>query len=374
MERVYYPITQYHVILAILLQKKGDSIVLDERLFTRALIDNACASGVWDKVYVIKRQKGIADFVGRFLLTQKTVRQLLALRGRQIVFFSYGFRLCVYLVNLLARHNEVVMMEDGMAPYYMSDLAEGWLKVCENLEMPAAYVLLWRIIRIKTDSSFVSSIHVLNEMLLSDEMRKRWKINQIGYSAENLDSHIPTINRIFGFLEDHGKLQYDVVYFDNDIEHAVYRRDEFQILHGLFSAFVGKKVLVKLRICGSGAVSRDRFQLMERIRSAYAGRISMDIVTYDIPWEVVHMNNREALANAIFVSMGLTTVMLTPALLLGQGQASIICQRLFLADFYKKSDLDVWGGFVDRINRFNGTKRIRMPETFSELREIVQGR
>lgn len=371
MEKVFYPITQYHIFLSQIVKQKGDAIVLDEKIFTRALIERVIESGGWDQTFVISRKKGLVDFAGRFVVKSDEVKKLLSLQGREIVFFSYGYRYCVFAVNILSRRNDVIMMEDGIAPYYMSDLREGWLRACASITMPYAYVLLWWVNNIRTDSSFVRSLDVFNVGLLSREMRKSRNCRQIERTTGDIEKNLDTINRIFDYRVGRDTLCYDVVYFDTDFVQEEYQKNEFETICRLFSAFVGKRVLVKLRICGSGEVGRDRLKFMERVRDLYAGKMVLDVITYDIPWEIAYMNNRKALADAVFVCMGLSTVMITPNLLFGQEQSCIICQDLFLSDYYSESDLVETRRFVDRVNQFSADKKIHIPQTLAELHEIA---
>jgi hypothetical protein len=371
MAKVYYPITQYHILLSQIVRKKGDAIVLDEKIFTRALIERVLESGGWDQTFVISRKKGLAEFAGRFVVKSREVKELLSVQGREIVFFSYGYRYCVFVVNLLSKRNEVIMMEDGIAPYYMSDLREGWLKACESISMPYAYVFLWWANNIRTDSSFVRSLDVFNVKLLTREMRNSRACNQIERVPDDLEKNVDRINRIFDYREGRDTLCYDVVYFDTDFVHEEYQKTEFETICRLFSAFEGKRVLVKLRICGSGEVGHDRLKFMERIRDFYSGKMVLDVIIYDIPWEIAYMNNRKALSDAVFVCMGLSTVMITPNLVFAQEQSCIICQDMFLSDYFSESDLAETRRFVDRANQFSTDKKIHIPKTLAEMHEIV---
>jgi len=344
--------------------------VLDEKIFPYSLVKRVVDYGGWDQTFVIKRKKGLSEFFGRFIL-KGDVRELLTLRGRTIVFFSYGYRYCVFVVNLLSRQNDVIMMEDGIAPYNMSDMATGWLNTCKSITMPYAYVLLWWANNIKMDSSFVSSLEVFDVRLLSREMKSSIECRQIELFPDDVEKKAETINKIFDYRDGVDNLCYDIVYFDTDFDHAEYRKSEFQILCRLFSAFAGKKVLVKLRICGFGELSNDRLQLMMSVRDFYCGKMVIDVISTDIPWEIAYLNNKKILVNAVFVSMGLTTVMLTPHLIFRQEQLSVICQTIFLSEYCRKSDLMGIQQFVERVNQFRVNKTIHIPETLSDLCKIV---
>ena len=370
MQSVYYPITQYHLFLSQIVRKKGDAIVLDEKIFPHSLVKRIVDYGGWDQTFVIKRKKGLSEFFGRFIL-KSDIRELLQLRGRRIVFFSYGYRYCVFVVNLLSRQNDVIMMEDGSAPYYMSDLAIGWHKACESIKMPYAYVLLWWANNIKTDSSFVSSLEVFDVRLLSGELKSSIECRQIELSPDDVEKKGETINKIFDYRDGVDHLCYDIVYFDTDFDHDEYRKSEFETLCRLFSAFEGKRVLVKLRICGSGELSNDRLKLIMRVREFYSDKMVIDVISTDIPWEIAYMNNKKVLMKAVFVCMGISTVMLTPHLFFGLKQMSVICQAIFLTEYFCESDLMILQQFVQRVNQVSASKIIHVPETLSDLYDIV---
>ena len=91
---IYYPLTQYHVILSLIIRDRKKthrhSIILDEEIFSDIFINKVINKSNWSQVYVVKRYSKLLNYYYRYIYYKLKYYDLFNIRNANIVIFTFS--------------------------------------------------------------------------------------------------------------------------------------------------------------------------------------------------------------------------------------------------------------------------------------------
>jgi hypothetical protein len=370
MKKIFFPLTKYHVFLSFLFSEDGDSIVFDRRLFGDEFINRVSLTGRWGSVVKVPIRRGIRGFFYKYIFRMGEVAHVLSAVDKEVVFFSPGSRFYIFIINVLSAKNSVTMMDDGLAPYYMSNLSESWRRALGKRRKNYIYDLLWYIFDIKEDFSYVDCVRLIRPGLLSADMRS---CGSNFDTADRVEEGFPKIfgliNLAFNSMPGVLKFQYRFVYFDGDLKPTLDESSELKSLENLFSVLPAGRILVKMRTADEG-YRRDRIELYENFLHRLGRSGEVDFIHEDVPWEIIYMNNRETLLGSIYISPYISTVMITSDLIFGDARNSLLLDRLLIPSYRDHCQEEI-DDFIGRLSVVGSKTIIYRPSSGEEIAQLV---
>ena len=300
---IFYPITPYHLMLSIAIRldfgEKLNVIILDSKLFDKAVILKIKSLGIWSSVVVLEYEsklKRVRSLVSLYLTLFKNKKS-------KVVYFSPGNSICNFMVNKLAPENEIIMGEDGLAPYYFENFEKGYKAVIEGLKKrkrPISTLIFNKIVkfaRVETDwkPENIKEI-LLTNIALSQIKECKIGVLQINTFAENKAQVLDEVSKYYENLLPTITAKYDVVFF--------YSEDLEKNLRSISKL---KKINGNLRIFHKMRVKRQNNALATEKALSLIGNGDYD---YSIPWEILYYKNQGSFSNATLVANYLTTAFL----------------------------------------------------------------
>ena len=300
---IFYPITPYHLLLSTAIRldfgEKLNVIILDSKLLDKAVILKIKSLGIWSSVIVLENESKL-----------KRVRSLVSLyctlfknKKSKVVYFSPGNTICNFMVNKLAPENEIIMGEDGMAPYYFENFEKGYKAEIERLKKrkrPISTVIFNEFVKFARMEIDWKPENI-KEVLLTNVAMSQIKecgtlIRQINTFAENRAQVLDEVSKYYENICPVIIKKYDVVFF-----HSENSAEDLRSIDKL------KKIDGSLRIFHKMRVMRKNNALATEMALSAIGNEDYD---HSTPWEILYFKNQDSFYNVTLVANNLTTAFL----------------------------------------------------------------
>lgn len=374
MNYTYYPITYYHLLLSIVMREsykyKKNSIILDENKFGKCLIDRIQKKGGWDEIYIIEKKSKFRRRINNILSNIRELNGLYEIGNQNLVIFTTGDFYCVNFANKFNKNNNVLMGEDGVAPYYFENLQRDW-----DLAIEPKLIIdkIKKTINYYINPSFKFTTNILNRLVIfrkdwiSDSVQKSIIIEEVQTKYSNITKACEVFDIILDYKQKITLRDVDIIYFDGGCDDFLSKQNEFNMLCNLFQNFINKTIFVKLRPYDNKV--GDRLRLFDAIMEKTACKFILDPELSNYPWEIIYFNNKEYIKKATFLASYFSTALISPTILYG-----IRHETFILSDILYRNDLKYNSYYspmqkscVDRINKSHIKKYIHFPQNISDV-------
>ncbi len=377
---VYYPITQYHIILSFVLREKNksnnNSIILDENYFTKSFINKIIKSSGWEHVYVLKKYARLQNYAYRNLFYKLRFDEIFKLKHRSFVVFTFGSDISNLLVNSVYKNNRILMGEDGIFPYYGLDIVKEY---CNFLKSEPSINKFKRFVKRKINAKNEFNIQRIDKLLLlkpewlPQEVIQQYEIEQISLEQKAIQKVFNELTCLYEYKSEKIFNDIDIIYFDSDfcITGTMEEREEYDLSCGIFKQLLGAKIYIKLKPHIDGKISAKRMGFYNALQKETACNFKMNIEDSTYPWEIVLYNNIQNFKDVSLMSPSFSTAFISPKIFFGI-ENNIICMRNIFAKEYKNFKYNE--NIKDLIGRINSSylfKRIFTPETPDDLKKLV---
>lgn len=377
---IYYPITQYHLILSFLLREKNkahhNSIILDEFCFNKKFINRIISSCHWDHVYVLKLSSRISYAINRTILYKLQYEDLFNIKNANLVFFSFGNSFTNLLVNSIHHRNNILMGEDGLFPYYGLNIAKEYYN---KLKYENPLKKIQRFINLKINSRNQFNAQSIDKLLLWNpewlplEVIEQYKTDQIIVDQKAINHVFDELTCLYEYKKENTFHDIEIIHFDeNDsMIYAKNEREEFELLSKIFMQLRGMKVLIKLKPNKNKMINAQRMNLFKALEKATFCRFEIFSSGTTYPWEIIYFNNAKDFKDTTFMSSSFSTALISPKKFFGKENNIICLSHLLFSDLTASSSSTSILELLNRIRTTYLQKNIYMPKTCNEIHEAV---
>ena len=379
---VYCPITPYHIILSSMLREYNkdyhNSIILDESTFAASFINKISENNNWDNVYVLKKYHRLQNYVYKNILYKLKYGEIFQLRHINLVFFSFGNDFTNLLINSIHENNNMLMGEDGILPYYGLDI----IKEYRHLLLYAPKVnkfkkLVKQIVNpnIQFNSQRIDKFLILNPEWLQQEVIQQYEIEHVKLDRKIIRDVFDELTYLYNYNKSKNIFNdIDIIFFDSEgsLIGANTEQEEFYVLCNIFNRLRGMRIFIKLKPLRNDIINNQRIKFYNALQKKTSCNMVIDSFGSEYPWEVVFYNNADALKDVIFMSIGFSTAFLAPKKFFDSENDIICLKKLFSRKRTNMSSTASIGDLIERIKKTYLFKKIYMPETFDEIKDIIR--
>ena len=385
---VYYPSTAHHLLVSIILRDTNKhmthSIILDENYFSQKIIQNINYKKTWVKSLVIKSKNSkIHNYLSRNVFYKIANPEIFELSSTNLVTFTFGNRLSNILINSLHKNNTISLCEDGIFPYYGTDVVKTYYGTVSAEKWQVTLKRLFNVIVSQSKSKLI--IEMINKYILfypewlSAEYLDKYKIEQTFFDEKILTDALQELSIIYSYKKVNLPFNIDVVYFDSgnyylgdniDVERS-------QSIMRLFSSINNKNIYVKLRPDRGSEYIKERISYYKSMEKHGTNAIVVSGEETEYPWEVIYYNNMDVFKDTVYISDAISTAQIFSNKFFHY-KNDIICLN-YLLNFNNRNKgktIELINPevklLIDRINACQPEKIIHLVEAYSEISYIIE--
>lgn len=372
---LYYPITDYHVILCYLFRKyygqAPHKLILDKNLLRPETFSRLEFSAGWDQIFVVKDLPAIPKFIDRNVLFRSNYSEVFNFEDGNFISFSFGADFSNNIVNNLYRSNIISLAEDGVFPYYGLEAIESYFK---NLPHERVDVKLKRFLlrhlnhNNLIDLSKINKLLVMKPQWLPQEVLNQFEVEGIDTAKVDILSIFEELSSLYKYENESLKSQdnIDFVLFDSGLSLTgiISESAENRVLCSFFEKICNKKVYVKLRAASDDSMQK-RSAFFRSIQANSSCEMIIDVKESKFPWEIIYFNNRARLKDAAFVCINFTTAFYSSNIFFND-KNNMICLCNLLPNIVV-SEVHSLKAFAERINRDVTTGTVFFPRNLPEF-------
>jgi len=377
---IYFPTTQYHLILSFFLREQNkaqyNSIILDESHFNKSFINKIVDSKNWDNIYVLKLSSRFSNFANRNIFYNSKYDEIFNIKNANVIVFTFGDDFVNLLVNSIYKNNNILMGEDGLFPYYGLAIVNEYHNLLKNEH---AINKLKRFFRHKINYRYQFDIQridkflLLNPEWLPQEVIQKFEIEPIVLDQKAIKRMFDELTSLYEYKKENIFNDFDIIYFDSDISNAgfITEKHEHEILCKIFNKLNDFKILIKLKPNNNELINSQRESFYNALQTDTACNFVINCSGAKYPWEIVYYNNATDFKDVIFMSQVFSTAFITPKKFFGIENNIICLQNIFdkeLKGLVSSKSID---DFIDRIKRTYLSKSIYIPESVDDIRSSV---
>ena len=376
---IYYPMTQYHIILSFILREKNkahsNSIILDENCFSKSFINRVIRSNGWEHVYVLKKYPRLQNFTNRNLLYKVKYDEIFNIKHANFVFFTFGGNFSNLLANSVYKNNNILMGEDGVFPYYGLDIVKEYYN---NLKNEPNINKLKRFVKRKINAKIEFNIQRIDKLLLlkpewlPQEVISQYEIVQISVEQKAIQKVFNELTCLFEYKKEHIFNGIDIVYFDSDLSLIgnITGREEYLKLFKIFTQLHDAKIFIKLKPTNNYAIIGQRQSIFDALQKDTKCNFVISNPQTNYPWEIVYFNNATDLREVTFMSPNFSTALISQKIFFGLENNVICLRNIFVNEFKNSIAYESVTKLMERIRGSCLLKNIYTPESYEEINKM----
>lgn len=341
----YYPITPYHLIISVLLknsinERQFNGLIFDNNLFDKEILNYIQKNNNWNKIIILNKSYKYFRILQAVFKSKSIFNNI---TNSRIFIFTPGNALCNSIINyLINKNNEIILSDDGIAPYYFNNINNGW---SEYFYYSNKYISNFiKLFFSKTQFQFENNI---NYLLLN---KKISQIKQSNVNYLDLDNTVinSSLNECSLYYSSHD------LKINNNINFILFYNNVLEmdlILYNYYKQYlINKNVLHKFR--------RDVSEnYLEKLQINECKNKLLHLAS--LPWEILYHNNKESFTNTLIITFSFTTAIIDTLLKYGLGITIILIN----------SKLDF--NFINIINSINANYINKKIYVYMNLDEFI---